>query len=212
MGFSTQLDGINRLAFTHNELLAALKFSMYCQELGMSVYFDRIGNVIARRDGKDNSLPAVVIGSHIDTVPEGGQYDGLLGVVGALEVVRHLNDLKIITDHPIEIIAFSCEESARFNVATIGSKYLCGLLSEADMKNIIDKNGETLLEVIETMASTDSSLSSFHDNNNMKAFLELHIEHGPILEKKEKDIGVVTHIAAPERLKVTLNGITCHSG
>ncbi|WP_414044457.1 M20 family metallo-hydrolase [Macrococcus animalis] len=212
LGFSTQLDGINRLAFTHNERLAALKFSMYCQELGMSVYFDRIGNVIARRDGKDNSLPAVVIGSHIDTVPEGGQYDGLLGVVGALEVVRHLNDLKLITDHPIEIIAFSCEESARFNVSTIGSKYLCGLLSEADMKNIIDKNGETLLEVIETMASTDSSRSSFHDNNNMKAFLELHIEQGPILEKKEKDIGIVTHIAAPERLKVTLNGITSHSG
>lgn len=212
LGISTQLDGINRLAFTHNERLAALKFSMYCQELGMSVYFDKVGNVIARKDGKNNDLPPVVIGSHIDTVPEGGKYDGLLGVVGALEVVRHLNDLNIVTDHPIEIIAFSCEESSRFNVATIGSKYLCGMLNEEDMKTLKDKDGQTLLEVVQTMTSTDSSSNINHDNNHMKAFLELHIEQGPILEKKEKDIGIVTHIAAPNRLKVTLKGQTSHSG
>ncbi|WP_414048939.1 M20 family metallo-hydrolase [Macrococcus animalis] len=212
LGISTKMDGINRLAFTHNERLAALKFSMYCQELGMNVYFDKIGNVIARREGKYNDLPAVVIGSHIDTVPEGGQYDGLLGVVGALEVVRHLNDINFITDHPIEIIAFSCEESARFNVATIGSKYLCGMLNEEDMKTIKDSDGQSLLEVVQSMTSTDTGKTSYHNNNSMKAFLELHIEQGPILENKNKDIGIVTHIAAPERFKVILKGTTSHSG
>ncbi|MDO5376379.1 MAG: M20 family metallo-hydrolase [Staphylococcus rostri] len=211
LGISTKLDGINRLAFTHNERLAALKFSMYCQELGMSVYFDKVGNVIARRDGKYNDLPPVVIGSHIDTVPEGGQYDGLLGVVGALEVVRHLNDINFVTDHPIEIIAFSCEESARFNVATIGSKYLCGMLNEEDMKTIQDKDGQTLLDVVQSMTSTEPPRRApYHDQ--MKAFLELHIEQGPILENKNKEIGIVTHIAAPERFKVKLQGVTSHSG
>ncbi|QLK85373.1 M20 family metallo-hydrolase [Staphylococcus sp. 17KM0847] len=212
LGISTKLEGINRLAFTHNERLAALKFSMYCQELGMHVYFDKIGNVIARKEGKYNDLPAVVIGSHIDTVPEGGQYDGLLGVVGALEVVRHLHDMNIVTDHPIEIIAFSCEESARFNVATVGSKYLCGMLNEEDMKTLKDAEGQTLLDVVQSMTSTDSNHTSNHNNNNMKAFLELHIEQGPILENKQKDIGIVTHIAAPERFKVQLTGTTSHSG
>lgn len=210
LGISTKLDGINRLAFTHNERLAALKFSMYCQELGMTVYFDKVGNVIARRDGKYNDLPPVVIGSHIDTVPEGGQYDGLLGVVGALEVVRHLNDINFITDHPIEIIAFSCEESARFNVATIGSKYLCGMLNEEDMKTIQDKDGQTLLDVVQSMTSTEPRKAPHTDK--MKAFLELHIEQGPILENKNKEIGIVTHIAAPERFKVKLTGTTSHSG
>ena len=210
LGISTKLDGINRLAFTHNERLAALKFSMYCQELGMTVYFDKVGNVIARRDGKYNDLPPVVIGSHIDTVPEGGQYDGLLGVVGALEVVRHLNDINFVTDHPIDIIAFSCEESARFNVATIGSKYLCGMLNEEDMKTIQDKDGQTLLDVVQSMTSTEPRKASHHDK--IKAFLELHIEQGPILENKNKDIGIVTHIAAPERFKVKLTGTTSHSG
>lgn len=211
LGRNQQTGGINRLAYTHNERLAALKFSMYCQELGMQVHFDEIGNVIARRDGLDNTLPPVVIGSHIDTVPEGGQYDGLLGVVGALEFVRHLHDMNITTDHPIEIIAFSCEESARFNVATIGSKFLCGKLDEDDMKRIKDNDGMTLYEVIGSMTSTTMTRSAYR-KGSMKAFLELHIEQGPILENKQKDIGVVTHIAAPQRFKVHLKGVTSHSG
>ena len=91
-GRNDDTGGINRIAFTHQERLSALKFSMLCQQEGMNVYFDFMGNVIARRSGKYNDLPAVVIGSHIDTVIEGGEYDGLLGVVAALEVVRHLND------------------------------------------------------------------------------------------------------------------------
>lgn len=212
LGRNSQTNGINRLAFTHNERLAALKFSMYCQELGMKVYFDEIGNVIARKEGKNDSLPPVVIGSHIDTVPEGGQYDGLLGVVAGLEVVRHMNEHNIVTDHPIEIIAFSCEESSRFNVATIGSKFLCGLLDENDMKQIKDKNGETLLEVVRTMTSTGINHTAYHHKGSMKAFLELHIEQGPILENKNKDVGIVSHIAAPHRFKINLKGTTSHSG
>ncbi|MGS0652343.1 M28 family peptidase, partial [Staphylococcus arlettae] len=99
--------GINRLAFTHQERLAALKFSMLCQKAGLDVYFDFFGNVIARREGRYPELQPVIVGSHIDTVTDGGQYDGLLGVIAALEMVEHLNQHQIETDHPIVIIAFA---------------------------------------------------------------------------------------------------------
>lgn len=210
LGLSTSLKGINRLAFTHNERLAALKFSMYCQEEGLKVHFDGIGNVIARREGRYPDLPPVLIGSHIDTVPEGGRYDGLLGVVGALEFVRYLNDQQIETDHPIEIVAFTCEESARFNVATLGNRYYCGNLSKEDMENLSDQDGKTLYEVIqETVTTKAADLSSIPQP---KAYIELHIEQGPVLEKTATDIGIVTHIAAPQRFKLTLQGVTSHSG
>ncbi|PTF56915.1 Zn-dependent hydrolase, partial [Staphylococcus cohnii] len=128
--------GINRLAFTHQERLAALKFSMLCQKAGLDVYFDFFGNVIARREGRYPELQPVIVGSHIDTVTDGGQYDGLLGVIAALEMVEHLNQHQIETDHPIVIIAFACEESTRFNEATLGSKYLTGKMTRDDMKDI----------------------------------------------------------------------------
>nr|WP_315295934.1 M20 family metallo-hydrolase [Mammaliicoccus lentus] len=211
-GRNDDTGGINRIAFTHQERLSALKFSMLCQQEGMNVYFDFMGNVIARRSGKYNDLPAVVIGSHIDTVIEGGEYDGLLGVVAALEVVRHLNDYNIETDHPIEIVAFTVEESTRFNQATLGSKYFCGFLTKSQMEQIKDNNDETLLNVVQSLKQDVSTTVVPRKNSDMKAFLELHIEQGPILQNKGKDIGIVTHIAAPHRFKLKLKGVTSHSG
>lgn len=204
--------GINRLAFTHQERLAALKFSMLCQKAGLNVYFDFFGNVIARREGRYPELQPIIVGSHIDTVTDGGQYDGLLGVVGALEMVEHLNAHQIETDHPIVIIAFACEESTRFNEATLGSKYLTGKMTRDDMKDIQDNNGNILYDIVQPLAQDMHGKSALFERNNIKAFLELHIEQGPILENKQKDIGIVTHVAAPHRFKLNIQGITSHSG
>ncbi|WP_445684156.1 M20 family metallo-hydrolase [Staphylococcus sp. FSL K6-3157] len=204
--------GINRIAFTHPERLAALKFSMLCQKAGLDVYFDFFGNVIARREGKNPSLKPVVLGSHIDTVRDGGQYDGLLGVLGALEVIEHLNKHNIETDHPIIVIAFACEESTRFNEATLGSKYLTGKMTKSDMKYIKDNEGNVLYDVIEPLSQDMHGRAALFERNEIKAFLELHIEQGPILEKNSKDIGIVTAIAAPHRFKLKIQGVTSHSG
>src|SRR5699024_1522914 len=155
------------------------------------------------REGKQPSLKPIVLGSHIDTVKDGGQYDGLLGVLGALEVVEHLNAHQIETDHPIIIIAFACEESTRFNEATLGSKYLTGKMTKDDMKFIKDNDGNVLYDIVAPLAQ---------DMNGKTAFLELHIEQGPILENNQKDIGIVTDIAAPHRFKLQIAGVTSHSG
>lgn len=204
--------GINRIAFTHSERVAALKFSMLCQKAGLDVYFDFFGNVIARREGINPDLKPVVLGSHIDTVKDGGQYDGLLGVVGALEVVEYLNKHQIETDHPIIIIAFACEESTRFNEATLGSKYLTGNMTKEDMKYIKDNDGNVLYDIVAPLAQDMHGKAALFERNNIKAFLELHIEQGPILEKKHKDIGIVTDVAGPHRFKLKIQGVTSHSG
>ena len=185
---------------------------MLCQEAGLEVHFDYFGNVIARRKGKDNSLPPVMLGSHIDTVKDGGRYDGLLGVVAALQVVQHLNEHQIETDHPIEIVAFTCEESSRFNKSTLGSKYLIGDLTKDDMKKLTDDRGKTLFHLVDTLKQSMPSDSDIYHKGDLKAYLELHIEQGPILQNKHKDIGIVTHIAAPHRYKLKLIGETSHSG
>ena len=211
-GFNTETGGTNRIAFRHAERLAAWKFSMLCREAGLEVRFDYFGNVIARRPGKYNDLPPVMIGSHIDTVKDGGRYDGLLGVVAALQLMMHLNEHQIETDHPIEIVAFTAEESARFNTATLGSKYMIGDLSQEAMKNITDNEGKTLFHLVDTLKQSMPSDKDIYGKGDIKAFLELHIEQGPILQNKHKDIGIVTHIAAPHRFKVQLTGETSHSG
>lgn len=204
--------GINRIAFSHPERVAALKFSMLCQKAGLDVYFDFFGNVIARREGKQPSLKPIVLGSHIDTVKDGGQYDGLLGVLGSLEVVEHLNAHQIETDHPIIIIAFACEESTRFNEATLGSKYLTGKMTKDDMKFIKDNDGNVLYDIVAPLAQDMNGKTALFERNKIKAFLELHIEQGPILENNQKDIGIVTDIAAPHRFKLQIAGVTSHSG
>ncbi|MCG7337967.1 M20 family metallo-hydrolase [Staphylococcus sp. ACRSN] len=204
--------GINRIAFSQPERLAALKFSMLCQKAGLDVYFDFFGNVIARREGKYPNLKPIVLGSHIDTVKDGGQYDGLLGVLGALEVVEYLNEHHIETDHPIIIIAFACEESTRFNEATLGSKYLTGKMTKNDMKSIQDNDGNVLYDIVAPLAQDMNGKTALFERNKIKAFLELHIEQGPILENNKKDIGIVTDIAAPHRFKLQIQGVTSHSG
>jgi hydantoinase/carbamoylase family amidase len=211
--FGSSDKGLMRLAYSEQERKAVEYFTHLCLKEGLQVRMDSCGNLIARREGRNPNLPAVACGSHLDTVIQGGKYDGAIGVVAALEVVRSLNDKGIVTEHPIEIICFACEESSRFGVSTIGSKAMVGDLKKESVAELKDKNGISMSE-----AFTHCSLD-FEDLKNcsrqkgeLKAFLELHIEQGPVLEAENKQIGVVYSIAAPTRLLVHVQGKGSHTG
>ena len=205
--------GINRLAYSETERKAISHLINLFKDEGMSVKVDEIGNVIARREGLDSSLPAVACGSHIDTVYNGGKYDGTIGVLAGLELVCYLNENEIETEHSIEVIIFACEESARFGVATIGSKVMVGLIENDNIKNLVDKNGITLNQAATAYGINIENLKAAkRENSEIKVFYELHIEQGPVLEKTSVPIGIVTGIAAPTRFNILINGQAAHSG
>ena len=204
--------GMNRLAYTESERQALKYLIELFQQEGMEVKVDPIGNVIARREGTDPSLPAVMTGSHIDTVYNGGKYDGTLGVVAGLEVVRLLNEQNIKTKHPIELVIFACEESSRFGVATIGSMAMIGQFNER-LLQLKDKDGITLQAAIENCGLEIEKITEVHrKKDEVKVFYELHIEQGPVLETEGKQIGIVTGIAAPTRFQLLVEGEAAHSG
>jgi len=205
--------GMNRIAFTKSENEAKSLFKEICNNEGLSTKEDEIGNVIARREGEDPLLPPVTTGSHLDTVTNGGGYDGTTGIVSALEVVRRLNSKKIKTHHPIEIICFTAEESSRFGISTIGSKFLTGKLKINQMKDITDKSGVTLKDALEEIGkSVDKIKSAQKQSKSFQSFFEVHIEQGPLLERNQKDIGVISGIASPTRYEVVIEGKASHSG
>lgn len=205
--------GMNRLAFTESELEAKLVFKNIAEDLGMTVYFDNIGNVIARRAGREDTLSPIMIGSHIDTVYDGGAYDGAVGVVVGLEIIRRLNDKNVITERPIEIIAFTAEESSRFGISTIGSRFFTGALQSEEFENIVDKDGIDFKAALSSVdIDYDLVFKSVNTVPDVHSYYEVHIEQGPILENKQLEVGIVTGIAAPTRLKLNYHGKASHSG
>ena len=153
------------------------------------------------------------MGSHLDTVYQGGKYDGVVGVTAALEVIKRFNEKGIETDHPIEVIAFACEESARFGVSTIGSKAIAGLLDKEKYRFLKDRDGITMEKALALCAlDFDSIDQASRVNEKFKAFFELHIEQGPVLINQNKKIGIVTGIAAPVRFLIKIIGTASHSG
>lgn len=206
-------EGMNRIAYLEAEK-AALQYMIQLMEAeNMTVLVDAIGNVIARREGRDPNLPAVACGSHIDTVYNGGKYDGTVGVIAGLEVIRILNEENITTKHPIELIIFACEESARFGVATIGSKAMAGNIATTDLEKLTDRNGISFFTALEEQGLDGSRLGEVvRESTSLKAFYELHVEQGIVLEHEQKEIGVVSGIAAPTRFNVKIKGQAAHSG
>ncbi|MFD2116689.1 Zn-dependent hydrolase [Paenibacillus yanchengensis] len=205
--------GITRLAYTPLYEEALRDFIGLCEAEKMTVRVDAFGNMIARREGTNPKLPVVALGSHMDTVIQGGEYDGTLGVVAALEVIRSLNEEEIETIHPIELIVFACEESARFGASTLGSKAMTGLLDTYSVSNLRDKNGITIQQAFQDYSLDFQKIDKvIRKREEFKVFLELHIEQGPILEMQRKKIGIVTGIASPTRIEVRIQGKASHSG
>jgi N-carbamoyl-L-amino-acid hydrolase len=204
---------VTRLVFSIKELRSRQLLIHLMRQAGLQTYVDRIGNIFGRLNGAAARAPAVMVGSHLDTVPHGGKFDGTMGVIGALEAVRTLKERKVPLRSPVEVVCFVGEESSRFGYSTLGSSLLAGEVHAAELANAADTRGTRLESVLADLGIYPSNLRSLRrDPSTVKAYLELHIEQGPILEAKRKPIGVVTSIAAPTRFKVVFTGQADHSG
>ncbi|SHI92473.1 N-carbamoyl-L-amino-acid hydrolase [Malonomonas rubra DSM 5091] len=203
--------GYSRLAFTEPDRQARNWLQQQMRDIGLDVSIDALGNIRGRREGKQD-LPPVLIGSHLDTVPEGGNYDGIIGVLAGLEVIRVLNEQTIKTERPIEVVNFSAEESSRFSVATLGSKAMAGKLAPESLQSLVDKEGCTLQQALHQCGYSGEPAAARIAPGQLHAFLELHIEQGPVLEAGNVDVGIVTAIAAATRFRVTIEGRADHSG
>ncbi|BAB48960.1 Zn-dependent hydrolase [Mesorhizobium japonicum] len=201
--------GNNRQTVTDEDGEGRHLFKRWCDAAGLEMGVDEMGTMFARREGTDPSLPPVYVGSHLDTQPTGGKYDGVLGVLGGLEIVRSLNDLGIKTKHPIVVTNWTNEEGARFAPAMMASGVFAGVLDQADVYEHTDKNGKKFGEELEHIGWKGTEKVGARQ---IHAFFELHIEQGPILEDEDIDIGVVTHGQGLKWLQVTLTGKEAHTG
>lgn len=206
---ATKKGGCNRQALTELDKLGRDLFIKWCKEQNCEILVDEIGNIFARRAGKNNDLPAVITGSHLDTQPTGGKFDGVYGVLAGLEVIRTLNDNNIETDNPIEVVVWTNEEGARFPPACMGSGVWSGNLDLQTTYQITDKHGLTVGDELEKIGYKGTLPSK---PRAIKAAFEAHIEQGPILEKQEKQIGIVTGIQGLRWYELTLHGKPCHAG
>ncbi|MBZ9957740.1 Zn-dependent hydrolase [Mesorhizobium sp. BR1-1-14] len=201
--------GNNRQTVTDEDGEGRHLFKRWCDAAGLEMGVDEMGTMFARREGADPSLPPVYVGSHLDTQPTGGKYDGVLGVLGGLEIVRSLNDLGIKTKHPIVVTNWTNEEGSRFAPAMMASGVFAGVLDQADVYEHTDKNGKKFGEELERIGWKGTEKVG---DRKIHAFFELHIEQGPILEDEGIDIGVVTHGQGLKWLQVTLTGKEAHTG
>lgn len=204
--------GINRLAFTDADWQGRAYLMGLMREAGMELREDAFGNVIGHVKGADESLPAVMFGSHGDSVPQGGNFDGIVGILAAIETVRSMREDGFTPQRPLEVVLFLCEESSRFSAATLGSRAMRGELSHDDLLRLHDKEGHTLYEVLKSRHLDPDHIESARYTRPLRAFLELHIEQGKVLEHEGLPIGLVTGIAAPTRFYVNFYGSADHSG
>ncbi|MEM8554049.1 MAG: Zn-dependent hydrolase [Pseudomonadota bacterium] len=201
--------GNNRQTLTDADAEGRKLFQDWCDAAGMTMGVDQVGTMFMRREGTDPDALPVYVGSHLDTQPTGGKYDGVLGVLGALEIIRTMNDLSIETKHPIIVTNFTNEEGTRFAPAMLASGVFIG---EHDLQwayDRVDADGKTFGDELERIGwKGDEEVGA----RQMHAFFELHIEQGPILEAQQRDIGVVTHGQGLWWLEVTLTGKESHTG
>ena len=196
-----------RIAFTAADIEARAWFIALMKKAGLDVSIDYAGNIIGKRKGKNNSLKPIAFGSHIDMVPDGGNYDGCVGSIGALEIIETLNENKIVTEHPLEVIIFSNEEGG-----TIGSMAMAGHLTTEGLKQK-SQAGLTMAEGIKAIGGNPDSIQyAARKKGDIKSFLELHIEQGGILEKEKIQIGIVEGIVGIVHWEVTVDGFANHAG
>jgi N-carbamoyl-L-amino-acid hydrolase len=201
--------GNNRQTLTDADAEGRRLFKEWCEAAGMTVAVDSMGTMFAHRKGEDESLPPVMVGSHLDTQPTGGRYDGVLGVLGGLEIVRTLNDLGIKTRHPIEVVNWTNEEGTRFAPAMLASGVFAGVIEQDYAYGRTDADGLRFGDELERIGFKGAEKAG---SRKLKAYFELHIEQGPILEAEGKEIGVVTHGQGLWWLQVTLTGKEAHTG
>lgn len=203
--------GITRPSFSEEDYQVRDLFAQQLEELGMSVSVDAIANIWGTWEGNGSSEKPIVIGSHLDTVPNGGKFDGALGVLVAKEIVQTLVDQQHSLKHPLQVVSFTAEEANEFNFATMGSRSFVGKLTDKDLKDAHNNEGLKLEEAVKKAGGNISQLSDT-SNKDLAAFFELHIEQGRKLEKQNLPVGVVNSIVGIWRDIVSIEGEQNHSG
>ena len=213
MGFAeigaTAKGGVRRLTLTDTDKRGRDRFRAECEALGLTVRVDAIGNMFARRPGRDPQRAPVLFGSHLDSQPSGGKFDGALGVLAGLEVMRSLNDLNIVTEAPLELINWTDEEGSRFGHSLMGSGVWAGVFGLDKAYALTDTDGTSVATALDAIGYRgDQPASPF----NADAYFELHIEQGPILERETRQIGIVTGAQSQVWYDAVTIGQDSHAG
>ena len=204
--------GVTRLSFTEEERTAKSLVASYMDEAGLSVYEDAAGNLFGRREGSNPNAPVVLVGSHVDSVYNGGNFDGPLGVLAGVEVLQAMNERGVETRHPVEVVAFTDEEGARFSFGMIGSRALSGALTPEDLHHK-DGQGISIAEAMKSRGlDPDAVGDAARSPGAVGAYVELHNEQGKVLEDADLPVGIVTGIAGPLWLRFVLEGEAGHAG
>jgi ureidoglycolate amidohydrolase len=204
---------VTRVLFSEADLRARAYVKDLCRQSGLALHEDAVGNMFARWPGRDAGAPPVGTGSHIDAIPNAGRYDGVVGVLGALEAIRALKQSGFQPKAGIELLIFTAEEPTRFGIGCLGSRLLAGALSLEKAGSFRDSEGKSLEELRAAAGLAGQALRQVRlPPGYYSAFVELHIEQGPLLEQENIPIGVVEKIAAPSTLRAQLTGVGGHAG
>ncbi|ENX57324.1 MULTISPECIES: Zn-dependent hydrolase [Acinetobacter] len=205
---ATDQGGNTRLALSDEDIAGRALLLEWAEKINLSVHYDEVGNLILRRAGRNESALPIVMGSHLDTQPKGGRFDGIYGVLAGMEVLQRLAEEKISTEHPLELVVWMNEEGARFTPAMMGSAAFAGVIPKQQIYDSTDKQGVSVFaELVRT-----GQLGNYPLARPFQAYYEAHIEQGPVLEKNEISIGVVTGGQAILWLDVETKGRAAHAG
>jgi len=210
---STPGKGVTRFSYSDADKEARKYLVQQFESLDLDLSIDAVGNMRAKRKGTDENAPIVMTGSHIDTVLYGGKFDGVVGVVGALEVVRVLNENNIPTKHPVEVVIFVEEEGSNFMSTMAGSKTMIGQYGPEELKNIVNDKDVSMYELAESSGFSPDTASDFVINpGEIKAMIELHIEQAAVLDAEKIPTGIVNAIAGIKTYTIEIEGVSNHAG
>jgi N-carbamoyl-L-amino-acid hydrolase len=206
--------GVTRLAFSREDRQAREAFvQLLRKDFDLQIRSDALGNIFARREGRHPQLPVIMTGSHLDSVKNGGKFDGPAGVFASLEAFRALDQLGLQTEHPFELCVFCSEEPNPFGISTFGSRGMVGKLEKTDVEHLTDDHGNDFASALKSIGGDlDRIDSAVRPPEDISAFLELHIEQMPFLEAEQKDIGIVEGVTGIYRESITVNGEASHGG
>ncbi|RAK07899.1 allantoate deiminase [Halanaerobium saccharolyticum] len=210
---ATPENGLTRFSLTEEDREARNYLKKELQKLDVEIYEDAAGSLVARREGTDKNAPVVMIGSHFDSVKNGGHFDGPAGVIMALEILRVMEENDVKTKYPIEFVAMIEEEGGRFGSGVFGSRTMTGQVDYQELLNSKDTDGISMAEAFENFGFDPKKIEEAkRDPEKLKAFIELHIEQGPVLENEEKDVGIVDFVVGINQIRVKVVGRADHAG